>query len=119
MDDKTKLQHFRNLISLSIADGKIHDSEKQALEYIAGINDIPLDRVQLMLDHAEEYIYFIPQNNKERELQLKQMIDLAIADGEFTQAEYDLILMVAQKLGFSKEELDQYIESNCGTQNIV
>ncbi len=119
MADKTKLQHFRNLVSLSIADGKIHDKEKKALESIAEQHDIPLNRVEIMLGRAQEYIYFIPQNNQERESQLKQMLDFALIDGVFTQTEYDLILSVAKKLGFSKEEVDQFIETNCGTQNII
>ena len=119
MADKTKLQHFRNLVSLSVADGEIHDAERKALESIAELHEIPLDRVEMMLNHAEEYIYFIPQNNEDRELQLKQMVDLAIIDGEFTKEEYDLIITVAKKLGFTKEEADRFIESNCGSQKIV
>ncbi len=119
MAEKTKLQHFRNLVSLSIADGEIHDTERRALEKIAELQEIPLDRMELMLNHAEEYIYFIPQNNEDQELQLKQMVDLAIVDGEFTKQEYDLIITVAKKLGFTKEEADRVIESNCGKQKIV
>ena len=104
-----KIEHFRNLVSLSAADGKIEEVERIALSKIAYENGIPLDRLNIMLQRASEYIYLIPQNQHEREKQLQQMLDLAHIDGEFAPAERELIGMVAEKLGFSKQELDQII----------
>ena len=114
MLDKTKLQHFRNLVSLSIADGTIKEIERKALTRIADELEIPMDRLEVMLNHAEEYVYLIPQNNEEREKQLREMIELALIDGEFAMAEYELI----QKLGFTKDELDHTIETKFGIQKI-
>ncbi len=114
MPDKTKLQHFRNLVSMSIADGKIDESERKALIQIANQHNIPIDRLEVMLNHASEYAYVIPQNNHEKESQLEEMINLAQVDGKFVKEEYDLICTVAHKLGFSKEEVDRMIESHNG-----
>jgi len=105
----TRIEHFRNLISLSAADGKIENIEHVALSKIAFEWGIPLDRLNVMISKASEYIYFIPQNNEDREKQLDQMISLAKVDGEFAPAEYELIKMVGGKLGFSSEEVDQII----------
>lgn len=105
----TEIEHFRNLISLSIADGKIEDSERVALAKIAYERGIPHDRMNVMLKHAAEYVYLIPQNMIEREKQLSEMIQFAMVDGEFAKAEYDLIKTVASKLGFSDTELEKYI----------
>jgi len=110
MLDPIKLEHFRNLISLIAADGKIEDIEKVALAKIAYDQGIPLDRFNVMLHKANEYKYLIPQNHKEREKQLEQMIQVALVDGEFAQAELDLIAMVAEKLGFSSAEFNQIIQ---------
>lgn len=104
MMDKTKLQHFRNLVSLSIADGKIDESERRALTEIATEQHIPLDRLELMLKYAHEYVYLIPQNQEARETQLEEMIKLAHADGDFSDAERELIYIVGEKLGFSRDE---------------
>jgi hypothetical protein len=52
MLDPTKLEHFRNLVSLSVADGKIEDVERVALSKIAFAQGIPLDRMNVMLDRA-------------------------------------------------------------------
>jgi uncharacterized tellurite resistance protein B-like protein len=110
MLDPTKLEHFRNLVSLSAADGKIEEVERIALSKIAFDRGIPLERLNVMLKRASEYVYLIPQNHNEREKQLQEMIDLALADGDFAPAELDLITMVAEKLGFTKEELAQFIK---------
>ena len=108
--DLIKLQHFRNLVSLSSVDGKIDDTERVALTKIAFEQGIPLDRLNIMLSRADEYAYLIPQNNKDRETQLDEMIDLALIDGVMAPAELELITMVAEKLGFSKEELEEILE---------
>jgi uncharacterized tellurite resistance protein B-like protein len=114
MIDPIKLEHFRNLISLSAADGKIEDVERVALSKIAYEQGIPLDRLNLMLQRADEYKFLIPQNHNEREMQLQQMIDLALVDGHFAPAEVELIVMVGEKLGFTKEELDQILGAYIG-----
>jgi uncharacterized tellurite resistance protein B-like protein len=110
--DPIKLEHFRNLVSLSAADGKIEEIELVALNKIAYEQGIPVDRLNVMLSKAHEYRYLIPQNLTEREKQLDQMIELALCDGEFAPAEVELIAMVAEKLGFSQQELDQIIASH-------
>jgi uncharacterized tellurite resistance protein B-like protein len=107
-----KLEHFRNLVSLSAADGKIEDIERVALSKIAYEQGIPLDRLNVMLQKASEYVYLIPQNLEEREKQLEEMLDLAHVDGDFAPAELELIKMVAEKLGFNGEELRTIIESH-------
>ena len=112
--NSVKLEHFRNLVSLSAIDGKIEDTERVALSKIAFEQGLPLDRLNLMLNRASEYIYLIPQNSEEREQQLEEMISLALVDGDFAPAELELIEMVSEKLGFSRKELDQILVAQCG-----
>ena len=109
MLDPIRLEHFRNLVSLIAADGKIKDVERIALSKIAYDRGIPLDRFNIMLEKAHEYKYLIPQNDQQREKQLEEMLDVAMVDGEFAHAELELITMVGEKLGFSKEELERII----------
>ncbi|MCD9018240.1 TerB family tellurite resistance protein [Parachryseolinea silvisoli] len=115
MLDHIKLAHFRNLISLSAADGKIEELERVALAKIAYEKGIPLDRLNLMLDRADEYKYLIPLDDSEKEKQLEDMIELALADGEFAPAERELINIVADKLGVSRSTLDTLIETATST----
>ena len=110
----TAIEHFRNLVSLSAADGKIEESERVALSKIAYERGIPMDRMNIMLSKANEYQYLIPQNMIDREKQLEEMIAFAKVDGDFSQNELELITAVAEKLGFSKKELDQFIKNSEG-----
>jgi uncharacterized tellurite resistance protein B-like protein len=106
----TAIEHFRNLVSLSVADGKIEETERIALSKIAYERGIPMDRMNVMLSHANEYTFLIPQNMVEREKQLEEMIEFAKVDGEFAKAELDLIEVVASRLGFTRAELDHYLK---------
>lgn len=114
MIDSTRLEHFRNLVSLCAADGNIKDIERMALSKIAYSHDIPLDRLNFMLSKASEYIYLIPQNTRERERQMEDMIQLAWVDGEFAPAEKELIKMVGEKLGFSSPQVDTMLSLRQG-----
>lgn len=106
------LEHFRNLVALAAADGKIEESERITLSKIAFQKEIPLDRMNVMLKKADEYIYFIPQNQQDREKQLQDMIDLALVDGQLAKAETNLIYYVGKKLNFSKAEIDKFISDS-------
>jgi len=110
MATETDIEHFRNLVSLSAADGKIAEAERVALSKIAFERSIPLDRVNVMINKANEYKYLIPQNTKDREKQLTDMISFAKVDGDFAKAEFDLIRIVANRLGFTKSELQGFID---------
>ena len=107
----TEIEHFRNLVSLSAADGKIEEAERVALSKIAYERGIPVERLNVMLSKANEYVYLIPQNMIDREKQLQEMIDFAKVDGTFCNAELDLIATVAERLGFSKHELDEFLKA--------
>jgi uncharacterized tellurite resistance protein B-like protein len=111
MLDLVKLAHFRNLISLSAADGKIEEHEHVALSKIAYEHGIPLERLQVMLSRADEYKYIIPQNTNEKEKQLDDMIRLALVDGDFSPAERELINTVSEKLGISQAALEKLIDA--------
>src|SRR5258708_116942 len=108
----TAIEHFRNLVSLSSADGKIEEAERVALSKIAYERGIPMDRMNVMLSKANEYQFLIPQNMIDREKQLEEMIMFAKVDGTFCKSELDLIASVAERLGFSKQELDQFIQAS-------
>jgi len=111
MLDPVKLAHFRNLISISAADGKIEELERVALSKIAYENGIPIDRLNVMLQRANEYQYIVPQDSSEKEKQLTDMVQLALVDGEFSPAERELINAVSEKLGLTQSALEKLIDA--------
>lgn len=111
MVDPVKLEHFRNLVSLSAADGKVDEVERDSLIRIADSLGIPSERLEVMLAHAHEYVYLVPQNNKDREKQLEEMIDIALVDGHFARSERELIKSIGHKLGFTYQEAEALIDA--------
>lgn len=105
-----ELEHFRNLISLAMADGVLAEAERVYLSKIAFQKGIPLDRMNVMLERASEYAYLIPQNVEEKGKQLTEMIEFALVDGEFANAEKELIITVGERLGYTKAEIEGMIE---------
>jgi tellurite resistance protein len=112
MVDPIKLEHFRNLVSVAAADGKITESERDSLMRIATALNIPKERLEVMLAHSHEYFYLVPQNQQDKERQLAEMIDIALVDGEFVRSEKELIKTVAQKLGFTLIEAERIISES-------
>jgi len=110
MVDTVKLEHFRNLVSLSAADGKIEEAERNSLMRIAASLGIATERLDVMLAHASEYVYLVPQNNHERDKQLQEMVTIALVDGEFAISERELIKSIAHKLGFTHREAEDKID---------
>lgn len=104
-----KLEHFRNLVSLAAADGKIEEIERITLSKIAYERGIAVDRMNVMLKKADEYTYLIPQNQVDREKQMDEMIRLALVDGEMAAAERELIIRVGKKLGFTQDQACELI----------
>ncbi len=106
--------YLKNLVALASSDGKIDDSEMEVLQEAASKAGVPADELQHMIDTVSEYRYYIPESYDDRETQLIQMISLAIADGEFSENEYNLCKMVAEKLDFTERELNMIIKLSFG-----
>ena len=97
--------YLKNLIALAWADGEIHEAEFNILRDAAIEAGIPPAELDQMMKTGPEYQENIPENEEDKELQLAQMISLAIADNHFSEEEYALCKMVAEKLGFTEREL--------------
>ena len=102
--------YLKNLVALAASDGRIDPSEMELLRDAAGKAGVEENELAEMLDSAREFGYYIPESYEDRETQLIQMISMAIADGEFSESEYELCKMVAEKLDFTERELNLIIK---------
>ncbi len=104
------LSHLKNLVALACSDGKVDESEMKLLREAATNAGVSENELQKLIERGNDFQYLIPESEEDRETQLIQMLSLAIADGEFSEDEYDLCKMVAQKLGFTEQELELIIK---------
>jgi uncharacterized tellurite resistance protein B-like protein len=102
--------YLKNLIALASADGKIDESELNIIREAAENIGIGEDELAEWIEDSPNYTYFIPEDYEDRETQLIQMLTLAIADGEFSEDEYNMCKSVAEKLDFTERELQLIIK---------
>lgn len=102
--------YLKNLIALASADGNIDDSELKIIREAAETIGVEEWELNQWLEDSPNYTYFIPEDYEDRETQLIQMLTLAIADGEFSEDEYDMCKSVAEKLDFTERELQLIIK---------
>ncbi len=93
--------YIKNLVILAYADGVLSESEKEMLREKSAEIGIEANELQEWIDNAPNLIFEMPDTAEERERQLIHMIDVSNADGEFSQTEYDLCLLMAEKLPYS------------------
>lgn len=103
------LSHLKNLVALACSDGKVDESELSVLKEAANNAGVSEGELNKLIERGNDFQYLIPESEEDRETQLIQMLSLAIADGEFSEDEYELCQMVAQKLGFTDDELELII----------
>ena len=107
---KVKIEHFKNLVAVAIADRFWHQNEKKLLMSKAEQYGLSTEHVLEILDEAANLKFVVPQNIIDREEQLKDAVYMALIDGFFHKDEYQLCVNLANRLGFSQRSVDQAIE---------
>lgn len=93
--------YIKNLVILSYADGVLSELEQELLREKAGEIGIGPQELNNWVENAADLVFELPGTSEEREHQLINMIDMSNVDGEFSQEEYDLCLLMAEKLPYS------------------
>lgn len=107
---KIKIEHFRNLVAVAIADGYWHQNEKQLITKKAKEFGIKEEDALEIIENAKDLMFMVPQNIVDREEQLSDAVHMALVDGELHHKEYELCVNIANRLGFSQRSVDQAIE---------
>jgi DnaJ-domain-containing protein 1 len=105
-----KAEHFANLVAIAFADDLLDNDEKRFLSERAEEIGLNTDEVKSMLVNAEELKIIVPLNQDEVEEQIADIVYMIMVDGEIHDKEYKLCLNIAEKLDYSKAELDHMID---------
>ncbi|GEM_PF-6116522 len=101
-----KKNHFRHLVVMSLADGKITDEEKSVLGYAASKWNIPKEVQDEVMQHIDGAEVKAPADPEVRFQQLYDLVEIMIIDGELKIVEKDLAIKVAKVLGYKQEAVD-------------
>jgi tellurite resistance protein len=103
------LDHFKNLVAVSVADGNLDDDEKGFLEERAEELGLPSNDVSEIMANADKLEFVVPEEEADREEQLADIVFMAMVDGTIEDKEYKLCLNIAERLELKKEDLDEVI----------
>ena len=105
-------QFVDNLLQVCLADGKVSENEVSVIKTIMALRGMkPLKSESEIKKYLENCSMFVvPTSVKEREIELKCLIFVMIADGVPSENECRKILDVAKKYGYTNDQVKAMIE---------
>lgn len=108
-DKKKRMSHALNLMSLAKSDGNFADIEINLVNRICQEYGITLDEYKRILERPESIKFHPPDSTNERLLQLFELVQVMLIDGEIDDKELEFCKSVAIKLGFNAKIIDDII----------
>lgn len=97
--------HFRNLVSVAMADGRIDEKEREMLGQLGQRLDLTDDEIASILEQPESGRFLVPETQKLRLRQLIECVMMMLADGCIDDAEMLLCRQLASRLGFKADQV--------------
>ncbi|WP_374163602.1 hypothetical protein [Arcticibacter sp. MXS-1] len=105
-----KLAFFQNIILVAAADKVLDDGEGDLLLFIGDRLGLKPDDVMPIADNLPVLSFIIPEEGLQKTLELQTLVQMMMQDGEVHDKEYLLCLEYANRIGYSKDILDDMIE---------
>lgn len=109
-DKKKRKSHFKNLLAVAMADGKLDNIEFDYIMTLANKCYMSQDEVQRVIDHPEQITFYPPKTNSERFDQIYDLVTVMLVDGKVVERERSLCKVFAMKLGFKVAIVDKLVE---------
>ena len=97
-------------MAVAMADGTLRDEEREFFHDRAIELGFSLETIQDMLSADIDKLRNTNSYNVDDVDFLSDIVAMAMIDGELHQKEYDLCIKLAQKLGYSKDDVDSTIK---------
>lgn len=116
-DKRKRKSHFKNLLAVAMADGKLENVEFDYILTLAEKCYMTPDEVKRVIDYPSEIAFVPPKTTRERLDQIYDLVTVMLVDGEVHNKELALCKTFAIKLGFRPNVVDDMIQSIVG--NII
>ena len=108
-EHERNLGTFQNLCIVALSDGALHEDERILLQDLALSMGLSDEDALMMMQRASRMELVIPDGEVERQMELRLVVLMVIADGEIDEREYELCLQLAERMEIDKEYLDTLI----------
>lgn len=105
-DKRAKLSHLKNLVALSMADGKVEKSELAAIAAVCSREGLTEDDLQKCLNNPNSINFVPPTDDKTRLRYIQDMVLLMMSDGDIDEKEMLVCKLTAEALGYKHEVID-------------
>ena len=92
--------HFKNLLLIAKADGKLTEEENTLLNRIGKNIGLSQEQINEIINNPSKYPVIPPISKIERMQQMVELIKMMIADGEIDKNEMNLLDIMAVRLGY-------------------
>jgi len=110
-DKKKRLSHIRNVIGVASIDGYMDEAELAAINGIAAKIGITKSEIDLVLNNPNSIEFHPPTSEREKIIQLHDLVLVMIIDGEIDDDEYRFCQICAKNLGFHPDIINEVIET--------
>lgn len=110
MEEATKNQHFKNLLSIAFADGILDKSELELLFKKSDKYYITLEEIGGLIENSIHVKSVIIDDKKERAEKMLDLIEMMLVDGETHERENRLCVSFGISLGYSAEIVHEMIQ---------
>jgi uncharacterized tellurite resistance protein B-like protein len=108
---KLNVDYFMALMSVAMADGKLMDEEREFFQSRAEELGFPLASIQEMFATNIDELQNTKSYNVDDVDFLSDIVAMAMIDGELHEKEYELCVKLAEKRGYSNEDIDITIKA--------
>ena len=109
-----KLAFFQNLVLLAAADGQLSDEEGSFLLELGNKLGLTPEEVMPIADNLGVLSFIVPTEGLQRTLELQTLVQMMLQDGQIDAREYGLCLEYANRIGYSKDILDDMVSQLAG-----
>lgn len=106
-----KLAFFQNLLLVAAADNVLDADEADLLVTIGDRLGLTAEELNPMVDNLGLLSFIIPEDGLQKTLELQTLVQMMMQDGQVHDKEYAMCLDYANRIGYSKDILDDMIKS--------
>lgn len=103
---KFTIEYFRDLVALAMADGILKDEEKEFFADKAKEFGLSIDKIEEMFTANDDAINYSNTIEIDENDFITDLVAMTMVDGEIHQNEYELCLKLAERKGFTKNDID-------------
>lgn len=108
-EEKAKLSHLKNLVTVAVADGKFEKNEMAAIAMVMAERGLKPADLERCIKNPAGIKFVQPESQKQKIEYLTDMVFLMMCDGDIDEREISVCKLTARALGFKHEVIDAMI----------